>query len=948
MIDYNSYEYKSIKNIINNLRTQRKLSWDKIKYFETSSEIELNEKINLLFPQIGLEGISSSFWLEVVEHLKLNEELGEPTVLIVPSVIIPQSNSFEFEIDESKGSAWISYKRRLKSLKFDEATIDMIEESSYKILNKLSIDTRNSGPVKGLVIGNVQSGKTANMAALMAMAADNGWNLFIVLSGTIENLRIQTQSRLINDLNGSTNVTWNPIDNVQTNSSYVNALANLQISENSPQRYLMVCLKNSSRLINLLKWLQKDLKAREKLKILFIDDEADQAGINSIRVCKNYKPNDEIKERTKINQLIVNLLTNKDSNGKEIETKFKSLNYIGYTATPYANVLNEKPGPESIYPESFVSCLSVTNSYFGPQVIFGLQGTDNDGLNIVHIIDPSELEIIKDIGKGNSIAIPSGLEHAILWFVCCFAIKKHYKIFKPVSMLIHTSQKQIEHDYIANAIKKWFSKFVDQKQFLKKCEKVFFEETSFFTLSDFNQSFSNYGLDVRDYPKFMEIANEILEIFNCNLNTIKIDENGEPKFNKGINICIDNCGHSYIENNNEHIRLIYPNAKSNVNFTTGFIVIGGATLSRGLTIEGLVCSYFLRTVKQADTLMQMGRWFGYRKGYELLPRIWLTENTNEQFKFLSLLDFELREEMKYMEENGIKPSLVGIKVKNHPLKSFIEITSKNKKKDAELVDVNYGGLITQTTIFYEDEKIIKDNLDCTNEFIKKLGNPLSSEENKKHPKADNALIWENINNDLVLDYLSNMKFPKNDNTFLNIKLLKKWYNNLLDKKMLEDWNVVVAGSSRNDEKVKVRLGDFDVSKVNRSRKINHIDDGLIRIGALRAMKDVYVDINLDSQGLTEKDKDYIFESNSNKYKIVRNHSGLGKKSLLIIYIIDKNSKPREGIRTRESLKTLNDIIGITIVTPQDESLNNNGEYVSIKIDSDYYDKMREVDVDYED
>lgn len=928
MIDSTTGRYRLISSLIDTLR-EKNLDWSNIELYETSNEIELQEKLNIILPMIGLNDVSVKEWKEIVENKKQEEEIGKPTKIMIPSVIIPNENDNDYVLDKSTGSAWTSYKKTLINNHFDQDAINMIETSSHRILNKLSKDTIETGPVKGLVIGNVQSGKTANMAALMAMAADQGWNLFIVLSGTIENLRNQTQERLINDLKSATNVAWTSIDNVSTSGSFVHALSKLSLGENNKQRYLMVCLKNSTRLKNLLTWLKKDLKARSKLKILFIDDEADQAGVNASKVSKNQKLDDEVKERTKINQSIAYLLTNKDAEGKEVETKFQSLNYIAYTATPYANVLNERPGPESIYPESFVSCLGVSQSYFGPQVIFGLPGHDIDGLSIINNIEEEEVSKIKKLSKGLINTLPKELEKAILWFYCCFAIRKYNKVYKPVSMLIHTSQKQTDHDEVSKAIKNWKNN-ISAIDFVKKCEKVYAEQTKKLTIENFKNSFVDYsGGKVNDYPLFKEISNFILEIFNNDINSIKIDEEGEFKFSKGVNLCIDNCSHSYIENGDEHIRLIYPDPKKKLDYTTGFIVVGGATLSRGLTIEGLVSTYFLRTVRQADTLMQMGRWFGYRKGYELLPRIWITEQTKKQFEFLSLLDFELRNEMKYMEENGIKPSLVGIKVRNHPKRSFLEITSKNKKKAAETVDVDFGGVATQTTVFYSNEKIIKDNYDKTIDFISSLGDEIKDHNN--YYKSQNSIIWENISNDEVLNYLSTMQFPKNDSTFLEMNLFKTWYEKLIEKNQLVNWNVVVSGNESDDDSNVICVNNHKIHKVNRSKKGVDSSDGNIRIGALRSIKDYYMDINISNSNLSKDDISAIKKSNSSKYKEVRNNAGLDKTSLLIIYFIDKNSKPRKGENNRKPLDLKHDLVGLSLIIPQSNNGIETGTHVAIKI-----------------
>ena len=935
MIDFDSKLYKAVSAIIEKQREEN-VSWDKIFKLDFCPGHDLQSKISFLSMMIG--SITIEQWQKIVENEKNEEENGmNTTVVLCPSVTIPSNvNDFNYELDLSYGSAWSSYARKLKEKNFDEVTIHSIENASQKVLNKISLDTRDSGPLKGLVIGNVQSGKTANMAALMAMAADQGWNMFIILSGTIENLRIQTQDRLISDLNGATNVSWIPIERVDTHPSFIYALSKLSLNDESPNKYLMVCLKNSTRLKNLLNWLAKDTKNREKLKILFIDDEADQAGVNAAPQNKN---DPSQKERTKINQSIVNLFTNKDGNGKEVSTKFRALDYVAYTATPYANILNEKPGEESIYPANFVSCLSVSNSYFGPQHIFGIEGTDCDGMDVINIIDSDEVDEIKELSPFSKV-FPKQLEKAILWFYCCLATQRVKKVDKPFSMLIHTSQKQVDHERVAAAIKHWFNSF-GKLDFIMKCREVYQEQTSKFTKNDFYKAYPNYSnKNIDDYLPFESISNELVSIFDYDINSIKINENKDFTYTKGVHLCIDNCSHNYIENN-EYIRLLYPQKK--LGYASGFIVVGGATLSRGLTIEGLVSTYFLRTVKQADTLMQMGRWFGYRMGYELLQRVWLTQTTISQFKFLSILDYELRIEMKNMQDSGLSPSLVGIKVKYYPKRNFLELTSKNKMKSAIPVEIDFSGVSTQTTIFYSSEEKLKKNYDSTEDLILKLGKPIDL---SSHVKSNNYICWTGVDNDTVIDYITNLEYPKNEATFLDVKLFKIWYEKIASKIGLNKWNVVVAGLDNASKDKQFEINELKICKINRSKK-NTINDGLIRIGALRAPKDWYVDIDPYAKGLDDNDRELMKKSATDSYKSIRKKAGLTDTSLLVIYFIDKDSKPRNGEIHRVAMDTSIDVVGISLVIPDSSNEYTGKSYLSIDLSNNDL-ELEEVDIDDED
>ena len=938
MINLSSIEYKTYSQIVEN-HLKKHESWDEIKML---SQPTIEDLQNLLDANAMITGctITVEDWFDVVEHVKHNKEC-EVTITLVPPSIIPASvpSGQQFSVDNSPGSAWTSYKKKLFENHFEQSTVDMIEQSSINILNKLSLNTTNSEPVKGLVIGNVQSGKTANMAALMAMAADKGWNMFIVLSGTIENLRIQTQDRLLRDLTAATNVSWIPIDNVDNSISSPYHLSKLQLDATQNKRYLMVCLKNSTRLKNLLTWLQGDLRNRSKLKILFIDDEADQAGVNAVSKIKPSKDDPNEIERTAINKNIVALLTNKNSDNKIVKVQYQALNYVAYTATPYANILNESPGPTSIYPKNFVASLGSSNIYFGPQQIFGLESSSYDGLNIVNKVTDVDYEMINKIHKRESLAVPKSFEDALLWFYCCLAIRRFRGSHKPVTMLIHTHSAQKCHDAIADLIQHWFKQF-DGISFLKACEKVFDEQISNFTLEDLKSGYPNYGLidEVQDYPSFKDISNILLNVFNNKLNRILISEEGDPKFSQGVHLCIDNCSYNYTGNDNEHIRLIYP--KKDLDFAPGFIVVGGATLSRGLTLEGLVSTYFLRTVKMADALMQMGRWFGYRVGYELLQRIWMRDECKEKFKFLSEMDFELRQKMKYMEEKNLNPSLVGISIMQYASKK-IEITAKNKQKAAVVIDMEFSGLATQTTMFYSDENVLLENYNTTEQFISGLG---KEDDNSNYVSSDGCLLWKNVENNKVVDYIKNMKFPKGDSNFFDVRLFDNWFADLASNGKLKDWNVVVSGVSNNPT---VDMAGRKIYTVTRSKKKQENDDGVIRIGALRAPKDLYADIDLTNSNLTGAEKQQINQGFTSEYQKIRNMCGLDKTCLLIIYVIDKDSVPKnQSSKTREPLNTKNDVIGLTVVIPGDDEQNDNSRiHVGVDLNLGSLDKEEEEDED---
>ena len=324
------------------------VSWEELKYACKNNEKGLNDFLEARKEDDDWpEELDAILWKELIDELEDAEKkkiaLGGKTAIIVSS---PKEIT-KVTVPEEERTSWQLYKKHLKSGDFSEEAIENIEESCVKILKQLSKDTVESGPIKGLVVGNVQSGKTANMAGLMAMAADWGWNMFIVLSGTIENLRKQTQNRLYGYLNHAGNLVWTQFDHLSKKKSPIGQrLCDLQLQPDSPMRYMTVCLKVKSRLSDLIDWIEADTQNIQNLKVLVIDDEADQAGINTGDV---YSDDD----RKTINRLILNLVHCRDKNAENDKTNtykshYQAMNYISYTSTPYSNCLNEMGGPNAI------------------------------------------------------------------------------------------------------------------------------------------------------------------------------------------------------------------------------------------------------------------------------------------------------------------------------------------------------------------------------------------------------------------------------------------------------------------------------------------------------------------------------------------------------------------------------------------------------------------------
>lgn len=904
--------------------------WEEIKFGKGTNEDELilflNHQIEMNF---WPDNIDASTWYELVESEKDGEERSRRIKLNDESAILVDSNSdSEVKVPEDQKSSWQLYKNHIIESGFNEESVAEIESATLGILKRLNIDTSNSEPIKGLVIGYVQSGKTANMAALMAMAADYGWNFFIVLSGTIENLRKQTQNRLFRDLNKPGNINWIGLEHLSRNSPPGNRAQDLRLEGDSNLRYFTVCLKNSGRLKGLIEWMQRTESKYRQMKVILIDDEADQASINTADISKN--------ERAKINKLIVNLVEGKTVKGEDYSSKIRSMNYISYTATPYANFLSEAT-PESLYPRNFIKALGVSNEYFGPKQIFGIDETENsDGMNVLRLIQDEDLVNLKKLHDDANVDIPESLKDSICWLLCASASMRIQNYAKPISMLVHTSQKQAHHSNVAEGIRKWIIG-IDKISLIDRCRMLWEYETQALDKTMFRQSFEDYGKsddEINDYPKFDEIKDGLCDIAH-NVTNIQLGEDGELTYTKHIHLCIDNCANNGVNEDGMFVRLAYPDPKSE-NYPSPapvFIVVGGSTLSRGLTIEGLVSTYFLRASCQADSLMQMGRWFGYRRGYELFPRLWMSSETYEKFKFLAVLESELRQDLRRFSDAGADPSEFGPRVRNIPDTINMKVTAKNKMRGAAMIEMDYAGISSQTILFDDDKLIQLKNIDVAERFIERIGNGILLGSNTSY-------VFENVDFEVIENELfRKFTFQTRTRVFNQMDTLCDWVNTVTSDGRIGNWNVIVAGTAitePDDDKI-WEVSNIRIGKVTRTRKIlDNLTDKIIDIGVLRAPKDLVADIRFDLL----KEIDFNI-SNPSVAEImnVRRSAGLEKIPQLIIYRIDKNSQLREGYiqpknsHARAPLNSEEDLIGICILLPGAPSKNIKAGALTIKIDS---------------
>lgn len=791
-------------------RIQTLITNDGVSTVENLCDADIEKEISIVNSYHRIrseEQISLADFRELLKELcSRTKEVQEMTQNQKVAVIASGDEINKLKLSEKKNSCWQGYIRSLEkkfSCPADDSRIALVQNEVKAILNHLSLDTLNKEPIQGLVVGNVQSGKTTNMEGLISAAADSGWNFFIILTGMVDSLRVQTKDRLEGSLKKQeSRFTWTFWDKLSTNKGDKN-LSDFDLVEEKRNVYVYCCLKHSVVLTKLYKCLEKDPNKKAQLKVLIIDDEADQASINTEDVDTN--------ERTKIYEMISKILGKDNENNSH----YKAMNYIGYTATPYPNLLNDS-SLKSLYPKDFIVCLSTPSDYLGPKQFFGPQ----EKLNVVRYISDEDIKRINDSYQNDdNDEIPESLKRALCWFFCSVAAMRFKGHKKPVSMLVNTDHKISEHEKISKVILGWFAN-AQKKAIIDVCEELWEEETRLYRKVDFEQRMPSYSLDrIDDYPRFSDIRNELDALLQKTIKT-EVDCPGgkdNPYFKKNVYLLVDNSANNTSKDSETEKRLIYPKESS---FAVAVIVIGGNTLSRGITIEGLVSSYFARTSQQADTLMQMGRWFGYRHGYELYPRVWMSKAVNAKFGYIQLLDAELRESIRTMFTMGYAPINYAVQVLNTSAALGVKITSIKKMQKAEYVDINYQGFVTKTLAFDLDPCVIEQNFKLANDLFKQLTRP------KRHQSAIGlSYYWEAVDHKYIVKFLKQINLYSGLKISSNRDALCEWIEKESTEGKLKPWDVILPDRKGNGDNANLEHWDImsDVSVIPSTRCITDDD-----------------------------------------------------------------------------------------------------------------------------
>jgi hypothetical protein len=574
---------------------------------------------------------------------------------------------------------------------------------------------------RGLVIGHVQSGKTANYTGLISRAADAGYKFIVVIAGIHNNLRRQTQERIDEAFIGRSSdpddrrdvgVGLSPgyphpatLTNVRDDFNKKAASQSGWKINDFSKPVILVIKKNVTTLTALHKWL-KELNAAgdgriSDVPMLLIDDEADNASINT---------NKEDLDPTRTNAMI-----------RRILGLFAKSCYVGYTATPFANVFINPDAyddevREELFPRDFIYCLDAPTTYFGAQKVFL---DDENSARIVRAIDDCEHYIPYSHKRDEPVAeLPPSLYRALDQFIVARAIRNlRGQAHKHCSMMINVS-RFVPVQYAV-------------RDFLSLREKLIREAVR-----------ANYLM-----PDSVSSRN----VYMQGLKSAFDEEFSHAGFSwdevkAALNSVFDHL-HLYVINSKSDEVLDFGKyEKEGVGLTA--IAVGGLSLSRGLTIEGLTVSYMYRNTKMYDTLMQMGRWFGYRPGYEDLCRVHLSRDSINWYSYIAEAAEELVQQVKRMRRDGMSPEEFGLYVRSHP--DTLLITASNKMRAGEEVTVeqSFSGRLRESSIVSIDPELNQRNFELISEFWKNgFGGTKPEEDTGK------GLIFQDVPIRAVEDFL---------------------------------------------------------------------------------------------------------------------------------------------------------------------------------------------------
>ena len=845
---------------------------------------------------------------------------------------------------------WRRYSEYMEA-KIPMVALDALDEATDEVLGHLE-DPRRDGDWdrRGLVVGHVQSGKTANYTGLICKAADAGYKIIIVLAGLHNNLRAQTQIRLdegflgfatlanVDDLpavgvgliDADHSIRPNYATNRSNNGDFTKAAAT-KLGVTPEQRpWLFVVKKNKTVLERLLVWIRNRVadytdpetgqKIVTNLPILMIDDESDHGSVDTGEdvVDEHGKPDPE-HQPTTINRLIRSILRH-----------FARSAYVGYTATPFANIFihekgaTDEHGPD-LFPAAFITNISAPSNYIGPGRVFGSDSKVSADLPLVRAMDEEEYSPWIPQRHRNGFqprwngedTLPDSLKEAVRSFAYACAIRKlRGQGNRHCSMLVHVTRFTSVQNVVVNQISEYVRMLKGRYQ-----RGIDLNEIEAQMKSEYEGTFcagmSRIRAELTEDEMLSDFSwEEVRAILPDVISDIKIREiNGTAKD------ALD-----YAENESQGLKVI---------------AIGGDKLARGLTLEGLCTSYFLRTAKMYDTLMQMGRWFGYRDGYLDVCRLYTSHEMIEWFGHIADAAEELRQEFDNMFAAGATPKEFGLRVLSH---SVLTVTSRAKMRNAKPMSFTYSGDLLQTIVFPNRPEEIELNFDVADRFLTGLGEPMDL--NRQHflPEGQkwSGHFWREVSAAQVTAFLRGYRTHPASFRIMS-PLIADFIDEMNKDSELTEWTVALVSKEGAGANELTDIGGLKTSMLIRKKTVDH--DDRYSIKTLISPRDEAIDLTMAqwnaalelSRQTWRRDAERnegreppalprgpairkILGDGSSKFDV----SPSPRRGLLMIYLLDPDSS---GVKCLEGAKP---VVAFAISFPGSKSQRrvSNGVYVA--------------------
>lgn len=674
---------------------------------------------------------------------------------------------------------WTRYKERVLDKKLKPRILYELDKTTDKIIDFCGNPALEENPliIKGLVMGQVQSGKTGNYTGVIAKAADVGYKCIVILTSSNESLRRQTQDRLNKEFIGRCaaqdfvygqlvnygNQKRFPFSATTINDDFrVQALQNPQNLNAVTEPYVFVCKKDAKILKNFINWLTMGGND-EKLKssLLIIDDEADYASVNT---------NKPEKDPTRINELI-----------RQILNCFHRRSYVGYTATPFANIFIEPEDEESmekhdLFPSNFIEYIEPPANYFGLKQMIEYQKL-KETQEMVHFIVDWEGYLPYVVHKKTSTVngLPKSLENAIR----CFLINQ--------GILNLNGHKNRHHTMMINV-----SRFIDINE--KVADKVF---EYFVKLKNSINLTASENFLKTDHKNIVDLKETINEKY---LN-ISFNEKTKIQIFKSLKESIDEIQIQSVFDNNQYDRY---DAQEFKDKGLKCIKIGGDILSRGLTLEGLSISYYYRKAGTKDTLMQMGRWFGYREydffSYVIICKVFMLEDSFGEFEDASETIDDLISRFRNMSLANKNPLEFGLAVRRDPQTAMVTAISKCRTAVNMNIRLNYSGKNLTVHKIYNDEKKNENNKIIISAMLGKYSDTGKTDNKNK------SFIFKNIAGRDVLTALNKLDLPDENNFLIKFSTNDSTLANYISHGLNDElklWDIVIPGVTTKKKELKL-------------------------------------------------------------------------------------------------------------------------------------------------